>query len=229
MSHNSGFARFLRFIGIVLMALTAGFTLLGGVGTACAAFAPTDPKWANTMGPLAQMQWLYIFYVLAGVAIGLAGIRAVVLLVKGDPKAYRDTLIALLTGIFIGAIHIATSRMLRGKSQPVDMVVYTTVLTLAVFLVFRIPAIWQGVNYDKNKSNPQISGGASAIVMGFLCLAIPTLAGETHTWNAANYADAFHAWLAPFGWLLVVGGVIAFFIAGMRLLAQKAALSQQSA
>ena len=40
MSHNSFFAKFLRFIGIVLMALTGGFTLLGGVGTTCAALAP---------------------------------------------------------------------------------------------------------------------------------------------------------------------------------------------
>ncbi len=42
MPYNSGFARFLRFTGIVLMSLTSGFTLLGGIGTACAAFAPTD-------------------------------------------------------------------------------------------------------------------------------------------------------------------------------------------
>ena len=33
MSSNSFFAKFLRFIGIVLMALTGGFTLLGGIGT----------------------------------------------------------------------------------------------------------------------------------------------------------------------------------------------------
>lgn len=29
MSINSGFAKFLRFLGIVLMSLTGGFTLLG--------------------------------------------------------------------------------------------------------------------------------------------------------------------------------------------------------
>lgn len=193
MSHNSFFARFLRFIGIVLMALTAGFTILGGIGTGCAAFDPTNPGWADTMGALAQMQWLYIFYVLAGVAIGIAGIRAVVLLVKGDPKAYRDTLLTLLAGIVIGAIHIATSRMLRGKSQPVDMVVYTTVLTLAVFLVFRIPAIWQGVDFARGKGKDnQTSGGAAAIVLGLLILTIQYTMSATHTWNGVNYADAFN-------------------------------------
>lgn len=192
MSHNSGFAKFLRFIGIVLMALTAGFTILGGVGTGCAAFNPLNPSWADTMGPLAQMQWLYIFYVLAGIAIGIAGIRAVVLLVKGDPKAYRDTLITLLIGIAIGVIHILTSRMLRGKSQPVDMVVYTTALTLVVFLLFRIPAIWQGVDFSRGKGKDnRTAGGAAAIVLGLLTLTIQYTMGATHTWDGVNYAAVF--------------------------------------
>lgn len=193
MSHNSFFAKFLRFIGIVLMALTAGFTLLGGVGTGCAAFAPLNPDWADTMGPLAQMQWLYIFYVVAGVAIGIAGVRAVVQLVRGDSKAYRDTLIVLLAGVVIGAIHIATSRMLRGKSMPVDAVVYATVLTLLVFLLFRIPGIWQGVDFahGKGKDN-HLAGGAAAIVFGLLTLTIQYTVGATHTWGGINYADAFN-------------------------------------
>jgi hypothetical protein len=197
MQSNSFLAKFLRFIGIVLMALTGGFTLLGGVGTACAAFNPLNPEWADTMGPLAQMQWLYIFYVLAGVAIGLAGIRAVVLLVKGDPKSYRDTLIVLLAGVVIGAIHIATSRLLRGKSMPVDAVVYTTILTLVVFLLFRLPGVWQGIDFahGKGKDN-QMAGGAAAILLGLLTLTIEYTMGATHTWGGVNYAGAFHASLS---------------------------------
>lgn len=193
MQPNSFFAKFLRFIGIVLMALTAGFTILGGVGTACAAFDPLNPNWADTMGPLAQMQWLYIFYVLAGVALGIAGIRAIVLLVKGDPKAYRDTLITLLTGIVIGAIHIATSRMLRGKSMPVDAVVYTTILTLVIFLLFRLPGVWQSVDFSRGKGKDNLTaGGAAAIALGLLTLTIQYTMGATHTWGGVNYANAFN-------------------------------------
>ena len=51
----------------------------------------------------------------------------------------------------VGWIHIYMSRMLRGKSMPVDAVVYTTVLTLVIFLLFKIPAIWQGVDFTKGK------------------------------------------------------------------------------
>jgi hypothetical protein len=41
MSINRFWAKSLRFIGIVLLALTGGFTLLGGIGTICAALFPT--------------------------------------------------------------------------------------------------------------------------------------------------------------------------------------------
>lgn len=53
-SRNSFFAKFLRFIGIVLMALTGGFTLLGGIGTTCAALFPTKYE---SMAALAPFQW----------------------------------------------------------------------------------------------------------------------------------------------------------------------------
>ena len=57
MTPNSGLAKFLRFIGILFMSLTAGFTVLGGAGTSCAALFPTN--W-DSMAPLAPYQWLYI-------------------------------------------------------------------------------------------------------------------------------------------------------------------------
>jgi hypothetical protein len=37
MSTNSFFAKFLRFIGIILMGIKGGFTLLRGIGTSCVA------------------------------------------------------------------------------------------------------------------------------------------------------------------------------------------------
>ena len=43
MSPHSFTAKTLRFIGILFMALTGGFTLLGGIGGTCAALLPT--KW----------------------------------------------------------------------------------------------------------------------------------------------------------------------------------------
>jgi hypothetical protein len=173
------------------MSLTAAFTILGGAGTSCAALLPT--KW-DSMAPLAQFQWLYILYVIVTIAIGVLGIRAVVKLVKGHQDGYKAALIALIAGVLIGGLHMYTSRMLRGSSMPVDAVVYITVLTLVVFLLFRIPPIWKGVDYSKApRKEKKTAAGVSSIVVGIFCLTIQYFMAGTHTWGSVNYADAFHA------------------------------------
>lgn len=208
MSSNSFVAKFLRFIGIVLMALTGGFTLLGGAGTSCAALFPTN--W-DSMAPLAPFQWLYILFVLAGIAIGVLGIRATVMLIKGADKSYRDAMIALIAGTVVGFIHIYVSRMARGKSMPVDAVVYTTVFTLIIFLLFRIPAIWQGVDFAKAKAaNNKPAGGVAAILLGIMTLTIQYTMGPTHTWNNVNYADAFNTSMTVIGLGLLLFGAMLF-------------------
>lgn len=77
--------------------------------------------------------------------------------------------------------------------NPVDAVVYTTALTLIVFLLFRIPGVWQGVDFahGKDKDN-QMAGGAAAIILGLLTLTIQYTMGATHTWGGVNYADTFN-------------------------------------
>lgn len=151
------------------MALTGGFTLLGGAGTTCAALAPTK---YDSMKALVPFQWLYILFVLTGIAIGVWGIWATVKLVRGLPDSYKTSLQTLIAGV-LGGFHIYMSRMLRGKSMPVDAVVYTTLFTLIIFLLFKIPAIWQGVDFTKAKaSEGKKAGGAAAIVMGLFTLTI---------------------------------------------------------
>jgi hypothetical protein len=204
MSTNSFFAKFLRFIGILLMALTGGFTLLGGIGTTCAALFPAN--W-ESMTPLAPFQWLYILFVLAGIAIGIMGVRATIMLVKGTDKSYKDALVALIVGVVVGIIHIFVSRALRGKSMPVDAVVYTTLLTLIIFMIFKIPAIWQGVDFTKAKtSDNKKAGGAAAIMMGLFTLTVQYTMGATHTWGGVNYADAFNTSMTVIGIGLLLFG-----------------------
>jgi len=207
MSTNSFFAKFLRFIGIVLMGLTSGFTLLGGIGTTCAALFPT--KYAS-MTALAPFQWLYILFVLTGIVIGIMGVRATIMLIKGADKSYRDTIVSLVAGVLIGFIHILVSRALRGKSMPVDAVVYTTIFTLAIFMLFKIPAIWQGMDFTKAKgSESKKAGGAAAIAMGLFTLTIQYTMGSTHTWGGVNYADAFNTSMTMIGiGLLLLGAGI---------------------
>ena len=197
--------KLLRFIGIVLMGLTGGFTLLGGIGTSCAALAPTN--W-ESLAPLAPYQWLYILFVLIGIALGILGIRATIMLVRGTEKSYRDALYVLIAGVVIGIIHIAASRALRGKSMPVDAVVYITILTFIVFLIFRIPSIWQIINFTKGKTKSnQTAGGITAILLGLLTLTIQYTMSSTHTWNGVNYANAFNVWMTISGLMCLLLGL----------------------
>jgi hypothetical protein len=205
MTHNSWFPRILRFVGIVLMALTAGFTVLGGIGTFCAALYPARYE---SMSPLIPFQWLYIFFMISGIAIGIWGIAATLMLIRGTSKSYITSIQALVAGVVVGGFHIFMSRMLRGKSMPVDAVVYTSVFTLAVFLLFRIPGIWKGVDFSKgNSKTNRGAGAAAAMLVGALTLVVPYLMASTHTWNGVNYAAAFNDSLTILGALQVLGGI----------------------
>jgi hypothetical protein len=210
MSTNSFLAKFLRFIGIALMGLTAAFTLLGGAGTTCVAINPTG--FGESMAPLAKFQWLYVLFVLAGVAIGVWGIRATIKLVRGTSDSYLTSIKALVAGAAVGGLHIYVSRLLRGKSMPVDAVVYTTILTLVVFLIFRIPGIWRGVNFDKGFNNGNTGGLAASITLilvGVSVLALPFMMTETHTFVAGgiNWAATWSLPLNLIGFLLIVDGL----------------------
>ena len=150
-----------------------------------------------------------MIFVITTIAAGLAMARAVVMLVKWKPNAYRDTIISLVAGTLIGVIHMVVSRSLRGSSMPVDAVVYTTILTLIVFLIFKIPGIWAKVDYTKaSDGDKQSAGGGAAIVSGLLAFTIQYWMAGTHTMNdGINYGDAFHALMTMFGWGLVLGGI----------------------
>ncbi len=209
MKNLTTLGKILRIVAIILMTLTAAFTILGGVGTSCVAFAPDNPGWAEMGGKLAPYQWLYILFVLVTVAFGVLGARAVVQLIRGRANAYRDALIALVGGAVVGIIHILVSRSLRGSSMPVDMVVYTTILTLVYFLILRIPALWQQVGLDQPASanTAGTTGGLAAILAGVLALTVHLWAGPTHTWNGVNWADAWRPTLTVTGWGLVLLGI----------------------
>ena len=179
-----------------------------GIGTTCVALNPTG--FGENMAKLAPFQWLYILFVIVTTAIGIMAARAVFLLAKGRPNSYRAAIIALVLGITVGAIHMLVSRALRGKSMPVDGVVYTTVLTLIVFLLFRIPKVWQGVDYTSGGLNDITSGMAAAItllVTGILTLTVQYWAGPTHTWGGTNWAAAFLVTTVMLGLGQLLGGI----------------------
>jgi hypothetical protein len=209
--------KFLRLIGIVFIGLTAAFTILGGAGTTCVALAAEK---YDSMVAIAPYKWLYVIFVITTIAAGVLMARATVMLVRGTPNAYRDTIISLIAGIVIGVIHMLVSRNLRGSSMPVDAVTYTAVLTLIIFLLFRLPGVWQQVDFSKAKtSDNQKAGGAAAMMVGVLCFSIQYLMAATHTMNGGiNYGNAFHLSMTMIGWLSILGGI--GLMAGTNLIAR---------
>jgi hypothetical protein len=211
-SRDKGWARTLRIIGILLMSLTAAFTILGGAGTTCVTLDPTG--YGGKFAGIAPFQWLYALFVVVTVAIGVMGVRAVVLLIQGKKNAYRYTLIALVAGAAVGITHIVASRALRGGSMPVDMVVYTTLVTLVVFLLFRTPGIRQSVDFEKPTGERETGQQAAAIALaacGLLVLVIPFVMSPTHSIGGVNYADAWRLTMRALGIALLLAG------AGWRL------------
>jgi len=208
MSRNTWWGKTLRFIGILFMGITALFTIAGGLGTTCVALYPTG--FGESMALLAPFQWLYMLFVIVTTAIGIMAARAVILLAKSKPNSYRSTVIVLALGIVIGVIHMLVPRNLRGNSMPVDEVVYTTVLTLIIFLLFRIPKIWQGVYYTSGNSNDKtgnLSAAITLLVTGILTLTVQYWAGPTHTWDGTNWAAAFLVTSTMLGLGQILGGV----------------------
>jgi hypothetical protein len=208
MTRNTWWGKTLRFIGILLMGITALFTIAGGLGTTCVALNPTG--FGESMAKLAPFQWLYIVFVIVTTAIGIMAARSVFLLAKSQPNSYRAAITALMLGIAVGVIHMLVSRALRGKSMPVDGVVYTTVLTLIVFLLFRIPKLWLGVDYTSGSSNDKtgrMSAAITLIVTGLLTVSVQFWAGPTHTWDGTNWAAAFLVISTMLGLGQILGGI----------------------
>jgi len=204
--------KFLRFIGILFLSISSLFNIAGGAGTTCVAFNPTDPGYEGKYDAIANVQWLYILYVIVTIAFGVMMARAVYLIIKKRANAYRYSIISLVGAIVVGAIHIITSRSLRGSSMPVDGVVYATVLTLIIFLLFKIPGVWKIVDFTKAKQKESDSaGGAAAIIVGVLCLTIQVFMAPTHVIGGINYADAFHVTTTGIGWGLILLGLSLLF------------------
>ena len=199
------FGKILRVVGIILLGLTAVTTIMGGIGTTCVALDAAKYE----MDGIAPFQWLYILYVLAGIVIGVMGVWATVGLVKGKSGAYRLGLVALVLGLLTGGLHMATSRALRGSSMPTDFVVYATVLTLIVFLLFRIPGVWNQINLAGQDDDVSGMGaGVAMIVGGIATLTVQYWAGSNHTINGVNYANVWHTQFTIVGWLAVLSGAV---------------------
>jgi len=200
--------KIIRIVAIILMGMTAAMNLLGGIGTTCAAFS-NNVGYRMAFIELKDYRWLYQIFVVTTILIGLAGIWATVKLVRGGSNVYRDILIILVIGTILAGIQYYTSMTLRGKAAPANVKFYLNLLTLIVFLVFRIPSIWKNLDFNspggKNETNSGI--GLAAIITGVLTLTIFIWAGPSHTFFQENWTYVLQVPLIVVGIGLTLLGI----------------------
>jgi len=204
--NNNIWGKVLRIVGIILMALTGLVTVISGIGLYCAAFTPE--QYADTFSAIIPYKWLYQIFFVITVGVGIAALWATYGLIRGRTWSYKATIGSLAAIVIFATIHIITSRALRGKSMPNDLRLYIALFTLIVFLLFRIPRIWNLINTPSATSGSgRVATGAAAFVCGLITLTTPLWAVSDHMYNGFNLVNVLQVPLYVGGSALVLGGL----------------------
>lgn len=205
---GSGLGKTLRTIAIILVSLAAAFTLLGGAGTSCVAFAAE--KFGDSMAKLVPVKSIFQVLVVVSLAAGIYGTAAVLRLVRGKPGSVRDVIIFLLVGGIASGVQYYYSLTLRGSTAPNNIRLYSTVLALAVMLILQLPGLREKVDFERGSSGGGTSaaGGAAMLLCGFLILTTPVWAAPTHVIDGYNTANELFWPLIIIGALCASGGAV---------------------
>jgi len=203
------FGKIMRVLAIVFMAMTAAMNVMGGAGTSCAAFFTKNfPPYWILIKPV-DYRWLYQSFVILTLAIGIAGIAVTIGLIRGAKHAYRNTMIVLMIGTLLNAVHYVSSLSIIGKAAPANVVFYINTLTLIFFLLLLIPGLRDKVNFTKGgkDADKTTGGGLAAMVAGAVILSTPMWVGATHVYMGTNWVDVLAVPIYFFGTLLFLGGL----------------------
>ncbi|HDD61182.1 MAG TPA: hypothetical protein ENF22_01470 [Chloroflexi bacterium] len=217
-------AKSLRVIAILLLGMTAAINLLGGTGTYCAAFS-SNVGYRMAFKAIMDYRWIYQIVMVGTVLTGIAGIMALVKLLKGKPGVYRFTMILLIIGTLLGGTQFFASMILRGKATPANVKFFTNVVTLVYFLILGLPGIKDKIDFSNpsDKSETNSAGGLVAFLAGIITLTIFSWAGPSHTFFGENWVFVFETPLLIVGTILIVGGFLTVLREVLNHLSQKTA------
>ena len=203
---NDKTGKTLRLIAIIFMGLTTAMNLLGGIGTVCAAFLTKQfpPMWA-----LLDYQWLYQSLMILTIIVGIAGVWATIVLVRGRATAYRNALIVLVIGTLLGAVQFYASMTLRGSATPANMKFFINALTLLFFLLLKLPGLRDRVDFTNpgDAETQATTSGLTAVVTGLFVLTTSIWAGPSHSIIGENWVLVLQGQLVAMGILLTIVGV----------------------
>jgi hypothetical protein len=204
-------SRFLRILVIGLLSLTAAMTLLGAIGTTCVAF--NAENYGPRMAALIPVKPNFQLLVLISLAAGLFGVYAIVQLARGRQNAYQQVLIFLLVGLIASGVQYYYSLTLRGSTAPNNIRLYLTGLALIVFLLIRLPGIWQRTGFGGEMvsgGNLNGAGGVALFLCGLLAITTPAWAAPTHVIDGSNTAYVLF-------WPLLITGACLILLGGLTL------------
>ncbi len=205
----------LKILAIVAIGLTALFTLLGGVGTACIAW--NADRYGAQFAVFVPTMPLYQVFVYVCVLAGAAGTIVTYALLRGDKWAYKGALITLLVGVVVAVAQMFHSSWLREvaftDTMPTAMRFYITFLTLLLFLVLRLPGVRRRVEVDftrpwRGKGSRAAGGGLTAAIAGIATITTPIWAGSSHMLEGFNLVNVLQVPLLVGGGLLIVMGAV---------------------
>lgn len=217
-----GSMKTLRIVAIILMGMTAAMNVLGGAGTYCAAFS-NNIGYRMAFKALADYRWLYQILVITTVSTGIAGIIALIKLIRGKPRVYRFTMIVLGIGVVLGGIQFYASLTLRGAATPANVKFFTNLATLVFFLILRLPGIRDKVDFSQpmEKSEKNSAAGLVSILVGITTLTIFAWAGPSHTFFGENWVFVFEWPLVVIGTVLIVGGFLTVLRAMINIFSEQ--------
>lgn len=195
--------KFVRLAGIVLLAISAAFTLLGGVGTTCVAFGAEN--FGASMARLTPVKPIFQLLVVVSIAAALFGIYTTYHLSRGKSGTYRWAIIFLIVAGVASAIQFYYSLTLRGSTAPNNIRLFTTLFTLVVFLVLGFPGIWQKIGFEDGRPGAvdnRKAAGAALMITGLMVLSMPIWGAPTHMIDGVNTVNVL---LIP---LMITGGVL---------------------
>jgi hypothetical protein len=192
--------------------MTAAMNLLGGAGTYCAAFS-NEVGYRMAFKAIMDYRWIYQIVMVTTILTGLAGVYALVKLIRGAAKVYRLTMVILIIGTILGGTQFFTSLALRGKAIPANMKFYANLITLVYFVILGLPGIKDKVDLSRlpDKSEMNSDGGLVAFLAGITTLTIFFWAGPSHTFFGENWVYVFETPLIIAGTVLVLGGFLSVF------------------
>ncbi len=199
---------FLRGVAIVLLSLTAIFTLAGGIGTSCVALDAA--KYGPSFAKMAPVQPILQILCVISILSGIFGVYSIIRLAKNKPRGYMYTLIFLVVAGAASAVQFYLSSTLRGSTAPNNFRLYVTVFTLLVMLALRLPGLWSKVGFEGSgkSGGTAAAGGVALFLCGLVTISMPVWGEPTHLVGGFNTVNVLLIPLLAAGAVMMVAGGI---------------------